>query len=63
LLQDEKPVYYASRSLTSVEKNYAPIEKEALGIAFSVKKFHQYIYGRKVTVISDHKPLEIIFKK
>lgn len=63
LLQEEKPVYYASRSLTKAEINYAPIEKEALGILFSVNKFHQYIYGKKITVITDHKPLEIIHKK
>ena len=30
---------------------------------FSLEKFHQYTYGRKVTVQSDHKPLENIVRK
>ena len=34
-----------------------------LVIAFGTSKFHQYIYEKKVTVESDHKPLEILFKK
>ena len=39
------------------------MEKELLAIVFSCNKFHQYIYGKKVTVHSDHKPLEDICKK
>ena len=63
LLQNNQPVYYASKALNTTEIKYAPIEKEALGILFAVQKFHHYIYGRKVEVVSDHKPLEIIARK
>ena len=63
LLQNEQPVYYASRALTSAERNYPQIDKEALAIVFSVHKFHEYVYGRKIKIISDHKPLESIFRK
>jgi transposase InsO family protein len=63
LLQEGKPVSYASRSLTSTEQKYAQIEKETLAIVFACEKFHQYIYGRPVEVESDHKPLQNIWKK
>ena len=60
LLQEERPVAYASRSLTDAESRYAQIEEELLAVHFSLERFHQYIYGKKVTIESDHKPLEAI---
>ena len=62
-MQDGHPVAYASRSLTPTEVQYPQIEKELLAIVFAVEKFETYLYGRKVLVESDHKPLEAIFKK
>ena len=63
LTQDGHPVGYHSRTLNPSEKNYAQIEKEMLAIAYGLTKFHQYTYGKKVTVITDHKPLVSIVKK
>lgn len=62
-MQDGQPVAYASRSLTKAELNYPQIEKEALAIRFACKKYHEYIYGKQLTVETDLKPLESIFKK
>ena len=53
LMQDGRPIAYASRALTSTETNYAQIEKELLAIVFGAERFHQYTYGRKVIVDSD----------
>ena len=41
----ERPVAFASRTLSSSKRNYAQLEKEALSLIFGVRKFHQYIYG------------------
>ena len=63
LLQDDRPIAYASRALTDTETRYAVIEKEMLAIVFALEKWHQFTYGRSVVVNSDHKPLEAITKK
>ena len=63
LLQEGKPVAYASKSLTDTEQRWAQIEKEMYAIAFGCKRYHQFIYGRPITVVTDHKPLESILKK
>lgn len=63
LLQDGRPVEYASRSLTVSERNWAQIEKEALSVLYGLERFDQYTYGRNVMIQNDHKPLEAILKK
>jgi hypothetical protein len=57
ILQEGKPVAFASKSLTQAEIKYAQIEKALLSILFGCKKFHQYLFGREVQVHTDHKPL------
>ena len=57
----ERPVAYASRTLTSAEKNYSQVEREALAIVFGVIKFSKFLYGRKFTLLTDHETLTVIF--
>lgn len=63
IFQNNLPVAYASKALNDCQKNYAQIEKELLAILFGCEKFNQYIYGRKVTIETDHAPLVSIVKK
>ena len=49
--------------MKETEEGYAQIEKEALAILFGCTKFEHYIYGKRINVQTDHKPLETIYKK
>ena len=63
LIQNQRPVAFASKALTVTEQGYAQIEKELLAVVFGCQKFRQYIYGKKVIIETDHKPLVPISKK
>ncbi|XP_054281209.1 uncharacterized protein K02A2.6-like [Macrosteles quadrilineatus] len=57
----ERPIAFASKTLSSSERNYSQLHREALALIFGVKKFHKYIYGRHCILQSDHQPLTAIF--
>jgi hypothetical protein len=64
LLQDGRPVEFASKALNSTQQQYAQIEKELLAILFAMERFDSYVYARSdVIVETDHKPLIAIHKK
>ena len=63
LMQNGRPIAYASKSLTKTEQGYAQIKKELLGILFGCKRFHQYTYARRIRVHTDHKSIVSIMKK
>lgn len=63
LLQNGKPIAFASKSLSSAETNYSNIERETLAIVFGIQRFHTYLFGKEFELHTDHKPLEMIWKK
>lgn len=60
--REERPIAFTSRTLQASERNCAQLEKEALALIFGIKMFHQYIFGRRFTLITDHKPLLAILE-
>ena len=63
LLQNNHPIYYASRTLTSAEKNYQNLEREAMAAVWGMEKFHYFLYGRQFILQTDQKPIVSIFRK
>ena len=59
--QEVRPVAYASRTLTDVERRYSQTEREALAVVWGCEKFHLYLYGTQFKMYTDHKPLEFIY--
>lgn len=53
----ERPISFMSRTLTPSERNYSQLDKEGLAVIFGIQRFHKYLFGRKFTICTDHKPL------
>ncbi|XP_043242963.1 uncharacterized protein K02A2.6-like [Amphibalanus amphitrite] len=56
----ERPVQYASRTLTPTERKYAQVEREAAAVSFGVRRFHQFLFGRPFTLVVDNRTLSRI---
>ena len=63
LLQNSKPVMFASRALTGSERNYQNLERECLATIWGMEKFHYFLYGKEFTLETDQKPLVSIYRK
>ena len=57
----ERPIANASKTLTETQRKYSQIQKEALAIIFALHKFHQFLYGRRFILVTDHQPLTKLF--
>ena len=56
-----RAIAYASRSLTSAEKNYAQFEREGLAVIWAIKYFRQFVYGRHFYLQTDCSALKTVF--
>jgi hypothetical protein len=61
--EHDHPIHFASKKLTSIEKNYIMIEQEGLIVIFSFKKFHLYLLGYKAKIVTNHKALTYLVNK
>ena len=63
LLQEERPVYFASKALKETQRGYVAIELEFLAVAWPMEKFHHFFYANHFILETDQKPLETILSK
>ena len=56
-----RPISFHSKLLTSAEKNYATIEKEAYAIFSLLEVNKSWLMGQAINIFSDHRPLRYIF--
>ena len=56
----ERPICFASRTLTATEQKYAMVEKETVGVSFGIRRFSQYLYGKHFYLVTDNRALSHI---
>lgn len=54
-------IAYGHRTLSDCERRYCQTEKEALGLVWAVEHFYVFLLGKEFELVTDHKPLEVIF--
>jgi hypothetical protein len=59
----ERVLSYASRLLSSAERNYSIMEQECLALVWSLQKFKIFLWGTKIKVITDHHALCWLIRK
>ena len=57
----ERPLSFASRSLSKAENNYSQIDHKALSIVWATKKFHMLLFAQPFTLVIGFKVLFLIF--
>lgn len=57
LLQDQRPIAFASRALTKEQKHYSATDKELTAVVFALGQFSMFLEARPFTLVTDHRPL------
>ncbi|KPP68153.1 hypothetical protein Z043_113188, partial [Scleropages formosus] len=63
LLQDGKPITFASQSLSETKMRFAQIRDEMLPAVYRLEKFYHYVCCGHMEEITDHEPLVTTWKK
>ena len=61
LMQEKRPVAYASRQLKVHKKNNPTHDLELAAVVFALKTWRHYLYGAQFQVFSDHESLKYLF--
>lgn len=54
------PGAFASCSLLPTERNYSVTDLETLAVVWAMQHFRAYLYGHKVTVVTDHSVVKTV---
>jgi transposase InsO family protein len=60
---ERRYIAFASKSLNGAQKNYSATKRELLGIVFALHQFHEYLWGNKFVLYTDHKALTALHTK
>ena len=58
--QDSRPIAYFSRTLTQSERNHSVIEREAMAVVESVRKWNQYVLSYETTIKTDQRSVAFL---
>jgi len=56
----ERPIAFSSNKLNDVQKRWATIERESYACVTALAKYDYLVYGRDITLHSDHNPLHYL---
>jgi transposase InsO family protein len=56
-------IRFASRALTSSERNYGAPQRELLGVLFALKSFRPYLFGHRFRLFTDHQALTYMLER
>ncbi len=59
----ERVIQYVSHSLSTSQRRWSVVEKEAFSIVFLINKLRPYLYGARFVMHCDHRPLRGLFTK
>src|SRR5207245_7142608 len=58
----QHPIAFTSAKLSGAQLHWAAIESEAWAVIHALKKFDAFVYGRRITLVTDNNPLVYITK-
>jgi hypothetical protein len=59
----DHPIVFASRKLSTAEKNYMTTEREGLEMVYALQKFRHYLLGSHFKMYTDHSALRYLVNK